>query len=158
MSSSPEPPIDDPSQAPPGKKSNAVVIIILVVGGVLAISAACVCGGVALFVYPAMQDARQRATGGLAKTQIGLFESSLQMYRLHSGEYPTTEQGLAALCNAPRDLADPTKWRGPYVAKEIPLDPWGNEYQYELLDPDTVRIWSMGPDGVSDTEDDIDNA
>jgi len=153
----PELPIKDYHQAPSGKNSNTWIIIILVVGGVLAVSAACVCGGVVWFVYPATQEARQGAAVDVAKTQIGLFEDALQAYRLDLGEYPTTEQGLMALCFRSADLADQTKWRGPYVEQDIPLDPWGNGYQYELLGPGTFRIWSAGPDGVFGTDDDLDN-
>jgi general secretion pathway protein G len=134
-----------------------LVIVILVVGGVLAISAVCVCAGVIWFVYPATQEARRGAEVDVAKTQIGLFESALQAYRLDNGEYPTTEQGLTALRFPLEDLADQTKWRGPYVTQEIPLDPWGSAYQYELITTDTFRISSMGPDGMSGTDDDIDN-
>ncbi len=90
-----------------------------------------------------------------AKTQINMLKSSLNAFRLHVGSYPTTTQGLMALFDPPADLKNPTKWRGPYVEGEIPADPWGNPYQYELLSPDVYRIWSWGADGVNGTEDDI---
>lgn len=100
-----------------------MVIVILAIGGVLAVLAACVCGGVVLIVKPAIEGARREAEVNLVKTQIGILEAPLKYYRLHTGEYPTTEQGLGALRTAPTDLADPTEWRGPYLEKGIALDP-----------------------------------
>jgi general secretion pathway protein G len=93
----------------------------------------------------------------LARSQIAMFENQLDVYRLHVGSYPNTNQGLQALRNAPADLPNPARWRGPYSQKDIPMDPWGNYYQYELIGPEQFRIWSMGPDGVSGTEDDVIN-
>jgi general secretion pathway protein G len=93
----------------------------------------------------------------LARSQIGMFESQLDAFRLHVGSYPTTNQGLEALRTAPADLRNPAKWRGPYATKEIPMDPWGNPYQYELVGPEQVRIWSWGADNADGTEDDVAN-
>jgi general secretion pathway protein G len=97
------------------------------------------------------------AYSDVAKNQINLFKQQLELYRLHVGTYPSTTQGLAALRAAPLDLPNPYKWKGPYAADEIPLDPWDNEYRYELLDPTQYRIWSVGPDLTDGTEDDISN-
>lgn len=91
----------------------------------------------------------------LARSQIGMFESQLDAFRLHVGSYPTSVQGLQALREPPADLRNPARWRGPYATKEIPMDPWGNPYQYELVGPEQFRIWSVGADGVDGTEDDI---
>lgn len=86
-----------------------------------------------------------------------MFEGQLDAFRLHVGSYPTTNQGLQALRTPPADLKNPAKWRGPYAQKEIPMDPWGNPYQYELVGPEQVRIWSWGADNADGTEDDIAN-
>ena len=91
----------------------------------------------------------------LSKTQMGYFEQQLDAYQLHVGSYPSTAQGLDALRNQPQDLPNPKKWRGPYSKKDIPLDPWGNPYQYELVGGDQYRIWSWGPDRQNGTDDDI---
>jgi len=139
---------------PSGKKSNTWIIVLVVVA-VLAVLSLFVCGGVAALVYPAFRNAQQRALVNSVEVRISLFASALEMYRLDTNGYPTTEQGLMALRETPNDLADPTTWNGPYVAEPIPLDPWGNEYQYELLNSDRFRIWSMGPDGESGSDDDI---
>ena len=77
-------------------------------------------------------------------------------------DFPTTEQGLQALLSAPGESEEGSVagWDGPYVNKdEIPRDPWGNEYQYvyppERGSGDLPDIWSFGPDGEDNTEDDI---
>lgn len=93
----------------------------------------------------------------LTRAQIGMFEGQLDAYRLHVGTYPQSQQGLEALVTPPADLPNPAKWRGPYSKKAIPLDPWDNPYQYELIGPEQYHIWSWGPDGVDGTEDDISN-
>jgi general secretion pathway protein G len=61
------------------------------------------------------------------KAQIVGFEKALQQYRLDTGRYPTTEQGLQALQTRPANAA---KWDGPYLEKTLPLDPWGQAYLY----------------------------
>lgn len=92
-----------------------------------------------------------------ARTQIGLFKTQLNAYRLHVGSYPNGTQGLNALLEAPADLKNPAKWRGPYADDTIPNDPWGNPYQYELTNADIYRVWSWGSDGINGTDDDISN-
>lgn len=70
-----------------------------------------------------------KAEARAVKAQIVAFETALDQYRLDTGRYPSTESGLDALVAAP---AGTRKWDGPYLKKEkdIPLDPWGNPYQY----------------------------
>ena len=57
-----------------------------------------------------------------AKAQIAAFQTALSAYKLDTGTFPTTDQGLQALRVAPPGL---NNWNGPYLPKEIPLDPWG---------------------------------
>jgi len=64
----------------------------------------------------------------VAQAQINAFEKALDTYRLDTGHYPSTEQGLNALLVRPQD--EP-KWSGPYLQKTVPLDPWGKPYQYK---------------------------
>lgn len=101
---------------------------------------------------------QRRAYINAARTQIKAFEQPLHAYYLDFNEYPPS---LDALITPPADLADPTKWNGPYLdAQAVPLDPWGREYQYLYpgqYNTDKPDIWSMGPDGVDGTEDDITN-
>ncbi len=63
----------------------------------------------------------------VARAQIEAFGKALDQYRLDTGHYPSTAQGLAALTAKP---AGETKWDGPYLKKTVPADPWGNAYQY----------------------------
>lgn len=63
-----------------------------------------------------------------AKVQIEDFSAALDMYKLDMGKYPTSEQGLQALIEAPEGSK---RWHGPYLKKaKTPVDPWQNEYQY----------------------------
>ena len=61
------------------------------------------------------------------KAQIVGFEKALQQYRLDTGRFPSTEQGLTALQARPANVA---KWDGPYLEKALPMDPWGRAYVY----------------------------
>ena len=65
-----------------------------------------------------------------AKEDIVQFKSALQAYSIDCGTFPTTEQGLSALWKKPSLVPIPSGWNGPYLDREIPKDPWGNEYQY----------------------------
>ena len=98
---------------------------------------------------------RDRLLVGL---QITVCRGALELYRLGTGSYPTTKQGLAALLSRPADLDAKTPWTGPYTAA-LPKDPWGRDYQYRFPaqrgNPDEPEIWSSGPDGLSGTADDI---
>jgi general secretion pathway protein G len=81
----------------------------------------------------------------------------LTTFRLHTGSYPTTSEGLQALITAPSSKA--SSWHGPYIDK-VPLDPWGEPYQYAspgTHNKDKYDLWSKGPDKQSGTADDIGN-
>ncbi|NUQ62643.1 MAG: type II secretion system major pseudopilin GspG [Pirellulales bacterium] len=121
-------------------------------------------------VAPRLLGTQKKANVSAAKTQIGLFKGSLERYALDMGSFPTTEQGLTALLQAPAEegaaaeseQTTPSNWAGPYLnSPELPKDPWGRTYQYEY--PPThgtgeyPDIWSYGPDGEDGTEDDIVN-
>lgn len=81
-----------------------------------------------------------------ARQQIDAFSKALDAYRLDVGSFPASEIGLAALNKAP---ADNSRWKGPYLKKEPPLDPWGKPYVYknpgENSQPYEIR--SLGRDG-----------
>jgi len=80
-----------------------------------------------------------------AKAQISLFETAIDTYRLEVGKFPTTEQGLQALRVQPDGLK---KWDGPYLPKDVPLDPWGNPYNYKYPgEHGDYEIVSYGADG-----------
>ena len=86
----------------------------------------------------------------VAKVQIALLTNALDAYELTVGSFPTTQQGLQTLRTPPSDLARPDGWDGPYLNKDVPLDPWGNPYHYRspgVHNADTFDVWSVGPDG-----------
>jgi general secretion pathway protein G len=64
-----------------------------------------------------------------ARTQIDNFQAALGAYKLDTGTFPTTEQGLAALRIKP---AEAPQWNGPYLPKDVPKDPWGMDYIYRF--------------------------
>jgi general secretion pathway protein G len=85
-----------------------------------------------------------------AKAQIELFGTALDALRLDVGRYPTTEEGLKALREKPSDM---NSWKGPYLPKEIPLDPWGKPYVYKSPgDHGDYDLLSYGLDGVEGGE------
>ncbi|MBC2714689.1 MAG: type II secretion system major pseudopilin GspG [Desulfobacteraceae bacterium] len=86
-------------------------------------------GMLAALVAPRMFGKVGKSKQKAAKAQISLFETALDTYRLDVGKFPTTEQGLAALREKP-DGED--NWDGPYLPKEVPLDPWGVPYVYQF--------------------------
>lgn len=116
------------------------LIEILVVITVIAILA----GLVSPMVFRNVGDAKVTA----AKAQIETFGLALDTYRMDNDYYPTTEQGLGALQAIP--VPEPPRWRGPYLKKAVPLDPWGNPYRYlspGTSDPQGYDLWSLGRDG-----------
>ncbi|MFZ2268595.1 MAG: type II secretion system major pseudopilin GspG [Azonexus sp.] len=81
-----------------------------------------------------------------ARAQIDAFGKALDQYRLETGHYPTSEQGLVALVEKP---ANENKWDGPYLKKNVPADPWGNPYLFKRPgDHGEYDIISYGKDGA----------
>lgn len=125
------------------------LIEMLIVLGIIALIAGFVVSNLGGIFGGAQEDAAK------AFVESGL-EAPLMQYKLHTGSYPNTAEGIAALLSAPASKA--TKWRGPYI-KQIPTDPWGNPYQYRF--PGTKNtaaydLYSYGPDG-QESGDDIGN-
>jgi general secretion pathway protein G len=84
-------------------------------------------------------------------------DNPLFRYKWDTGHYPTTEQGLMALIQAPPGVKN---WHGPYLTTMSPVDPWRNAYHYRypgIHNPATYDVWSSGPDGQDGTVDDIGN-
>jgi len=87
-----------------------------------------------------------KSEGKAAQAQISSIVKALDMYRIDLGKYPTTEQGLAALSAAP---ANEPRWRGPYLAKAVPPDPWGRPYVYKSPgETGDFDLQSLGKDGA----------
>lgn len=85
-------------------------------------------GMLAGYVGPKYFGELSKAEIKTTRAQIVALEKSLDQYRLDVGRYPTTLEGLGALLVKP---ASAKKWNGPYLKKEVPLDPWGNPYVYQ---------------------------
>jgi len=125
-----------------------VVIIIL---GILAAA-----------VVPRLTGKTQQARIVAAQSDIdGNLSMALDLYETDNGFFPTTSQGLKALIEKPSSPPVPANWNGPYLKANVaPKDPWRNEYVYESpgsRNPKWYDLYSIGPDGKKDTDDDICN-
>ena len=113
-------------------------------------------GLLAALVGPRMFGKVGKSKQKAAKSQISLFETALDTYRLDVGKYPTTSQGLEALRAQPDDSE---RWDGPYLSKQIPLDPWGHPYEYrapgEHGDFDLISLGADGSPGGEKEDEDI---
>jgi general secretion pathway protein G len=117
------------------------LLLVLVILGVLA----------AIVVPPLVnrpRDAKERAT----VMQISVIKTSLGTFNIDNSRYPSTEEGLEALVNAPAELVD--SWKGPYLP-EMPADGWGRPFVYRLENGGTFFLLSFGADGAENTADDI---
>jgi general secretion pathway protein G len=115
------------------------MLVVILVISILA-------GLVGPMVFRNVGDAKSQA----ARAQIELLGLALDAYRLDNGDYPTTEQGLAALWREPTVPPLPSRWRGPYTRKAIPLDPWDRPYVYRAPGtemPTGYDLLSLGRDG-----------
>lgn len=129
---------------PPRRRSESgfTLIELMVVIAIIATLAAVV----APAVFHHVSDAKAEA----ARSQIEIFSLALDSYRLDNDTYPTTEQGLAALRAIPTVGSQPRNWRGPYLRKEVPLDPWGRAYVYGApgkANPASYDCYTLGRDG-----------
>lgn len=102
--------------------------------------------------------------GGAQQSTVQLFvresmKTSLTTYRIHMGDYPSTADGLQALVTRPATKSD--RWFGPYIdGGKVPLDPWGEAYQYAYpgtRNKTSYDLWSKGVDRQTGTDDDIGN-
>ncbi len=109
-----------------------------------------VIGLLAALVGPRILGRVSEAKSATAKTQIELLGTALDNYRLDNGSYPTSEQGLGALQAKPTRDPVPLDWRGPYLKREVPNDPWGRPYVYKSPgehNPTSYDISTLGRDG-----------
>jgi general secretion pathway protein G len=103
-------------------------------------------GLLAAYVGPRYFAQLGKSETAAAKAQIDALGKALDTYRIDTGRYPTTEQGLAALRVKPNN--EP-KWAGPYLQKEVPNDPWGKPYLYRSPGEKTeFELLTYGKDGV----------
>lgn len=121
------------------------IVVVIIVLGLLA-----------GLVGPQIIGRVSQARSETARTQIELFSVALDNYRLDNGRYPTTEQGLEALREKPTIEPVPNNWRGPYLKKDVPLDPWGRPYVYRnpgTENPGGYDLYTLGRDGELGGED-----
>lgn len=113
-------------------------------------------GIMAALVAPQILGNQETAQIKKAAVDIQQLEGALEMYKLRTNRFPTTEQGLDALVSAPTIDPLPRNYPADGFIRRLPQDPWGNPYQ--LLSPgeiDTIDIYSFGPDLQEGTDDDI---
>jgi general secretion pathway protein G len=120
------------------RQAGVTLIEMLVVVTIIALFAALVAPG--MF----KQAGKAKLTG--ARVQINNFKGALGQYKLDTGTFPTTEQGLQALRVAPPNVP---QWAGPYLQMDVPMDPWGRPYLYRYPGEhgDEPDIVSLGADG-----------
>ena len=114
------------------------LIEVLIVVVIMAVLAAAI---IPQFLHTA-KDAKVSA----AKGNVAELESALQRFYVNMDRFPTTEEGLKALVEAP--AGEESKWRGPYISI-LRDDPWGSPYQYRVPGqhhPTSFDVWSQGAD------------
>ncbi|MFC6685164.1 type II secretion system major pseudopilin GspG [Marinobacter koreensis] len=106
-------------------------------------------------VAPNIMGRSDEAKVTIAKTQLKNIQSALDLYRLDNSQYPSTQQGLEALVSKPSGSPEPKNWNPEGYMKNVPEDPWGNEFQY--VSPGTegpYDLYSYGSDGQEGGEGD----
>jgi len=133
------------------KNSRAGVTLIemLVVVTIIALFAA--------IVAPRLLQQGDKARVAAAKQEISAFQLALGQYKLDTGTFPTTEQGLAALRLQPQGVE---QWHGPYLTKDLGNDPWGHPYVYKFPgehgdEPDIISYGGDGQPGGTDLNSDV---
>jgi len=115
-----------------------MLVVIVVIGALAAL--------VAPNVFRHVSTAKEAA----ARSQIEMLGAALDAYRLDNDSYPETAQGLEALRREPLSSPRPRNWHGPYLRKDVPVDPWGRPYEYRgpgVVNPWSYDLWSYGRDG-----------
>ena len=131
-----------------GKNSGFTLIELLLVLVILAVLAA--------VVVPKFTNRSEQARITAARTDIANLEGTLDALEIDVGRFPTTEEGLRALVEQPPSAKS---WKGPYIKRGVPNDPWGNPYVYRYPGQHNINeydLHSLGPDG-HEGNDDIDN-
>lgn len=118
------------------------MMIVIVIMGILA-----------SLIVPKIMGRPDEARVIAAKQDIASVMQALKLYKLDNQRYPTTEQGLQALVSKPGSPPVPPNWKSSGYLDKLPLDPWGNPYQY--LFPGVhgeLDVFSFGVDGAAGGE------
>lgn len=131
------------------RQAGVTLIEMLVVMTIIALFAA--------LVGPKLWKNVDTAKITAARAQIHGFKGALRNYRLETGTFPTSEQGLQALRLKPTDVPN---WAGPYLDQDVPMDPWGRAYVYKYPgehgdEPDIISLGADGQPGGEGTNADI---
>ena len=130
------------TRTPRGARQGFTLIELLVVIVVIGMLAALVAPNVFRHVGTSKEAA--------ARSQVEMLGAALDAYRLDNDVYPTQAQGLEALRREPLAEPRPRNWRGPYLRKDVPQDPWGRPYVYRSpgsANPGSYDLLSLGRDG-----------
>jgi len=111
------------------------VMVVVVILGILA-----------AMIVPRIMSRPEQARMVKAKQDITAIQSALDLYKLDNGFYPSTDQGLQALVQRPSSTPVPRDWKSDGYLQELPVDPWGQPYQY-TNENERARIFSYGPKG-----------
>ena len=117
------------------------IMVVVVIIGILAAT-----------IIPKFVGTTHDARVSAAKAHVAELQSALERFNVHMDRYPTADEGLKALVEAP--TGDDKKWRGPYI-DQLRNDPWGNPYQYRypgVHRPSGYDLWSRGADGADGGE------
>jgi type II secretion system protein G len=115
------------------------IMVVLVIIGILA-----------ALVVPNVMGRPDEARITVAKADLRAIASALDIYKLDNLSYPSTEQGLQALAAKPTGAPEAQHWKDGGYLKKLPIDPWGNPYQY--ISPGThgaYDLYSLGAKGKS---------
>lgn len=111
------------------------IMVVVVILGILA-----------AIIVPKFMSRPEQARVVKVKQDLLAIQSALNLYKLDNSIYPTTDQGLQALVEKPSSSPVPHNWKEEGYLEELPIDPWGNGYQY-INDNEKLRIFSYGPKG-----------
>lgn len=114
------------------------IVVVVVIIGLLA-----------AMVAPRVMQRTDDAKIVRVANDIRAIEASLNLYKLDNFNYPSSEQGLAALVTKPLGAPEPKNWKQGGYLRSLPKDPWGNEYQYANpgTDGSPFDLYSFGADG-----------
>jgi general secretion pathway protein G len=127
-------------------RSGFTLIELLLVLVILAVLAA--------VVVPKFTNRSEQARITAAKTDISSLSGQIDTFEIDCGRYPTSDEGLGALLQAPPNVQN---WHGPYIkGGALPKDPWGNAYIYRYpgsQNQNQYDLYSLGPDGREGNDD-----